>query len=268
MKILQRIAAVMLLSAAIGAGFVSCAKKNADSLSKIKGKGEIVIATSPDFPPFEFLDENRNITGLEIELFKKIADNIGVKVNIQSVDFDSIIPGVVSGKYDMGVSGFSITEERKKNILFSSPYTLAGIAIVVREDDRGIRVKSPADLKGKKISVQSGTTSDTFCVENGLNVNAYASNTEAELALVTGKVDVWAIDNAVGAQMVRTYNADHSDKLVMLDDLLSYEEYAFIAAKGSDSLINAVNAQLDELRKNGIIDALFKKFDADYKAAF
>lgn len=258
----------MLFAAVIGVAFVSCAKNGADSLSKIKSKGEIVIATSPDFPPFEFLDENRNITGLEIELFKKIADSIGVKVNIQSVDFDSIIPGVVSGKYDMGVSGFSITEERKKNILFANPYTLAGIAIVVRESDRGIRVKSPADLKGKKISVQSGTTSDTFCVESGLDVKAYASNTEAELALVTGKVDIWAIDNAVGAQMVRSYNADHSDKLVMLDDLLSYEEYAFIAAKGSDSLIGAVNAQLDELRKNGTIDALFKEFDADYKSAF
>ena len=254
-----------LVLAACALVFSCSRRKSADSLSKVKSRGIISVATSPDFPPFEQLDEKGSITGLEIELFRRIAEDIGVKAEFSNVDFDSIIPGVVSGKYDMGVSGFSITEERKSNVLFSDPFTLAGIAVVVRQEDKDIRVKSADDLRGKSVSVQSGTTSSTFCSENGLSASEYASNMEAELALVTRKTDVWVIDNEVGAQMVGVYNSEHSDKLVMLDDLLSFEQYAFLAAKGSDSLVEAVNASLRKFVADGTVERLFRQFGADYK---
>ena len=260
MSVFNRFAIVVLAVSMACFSLFSCSRKSNDSLAAIKSKGEITIATSPDFPPFEFIEKDGNITGIEIELFKRIAADIGVKVKVESVDFDAIIPSVVSGKYDLGVSGFSITEERKRNVLFCNPYTRTGIALVVRDSGKALSIKSASQLKGMKVSVQSGTTSDTFCNENGLDVNAYQSNTEAELALASGKVDVWAIDNVTGKRMVDAYNRDHSSKLRMLDDLLSYEEYAFIAAKGSDTLVNAINARLDKFRGDGTVDRLFEEF--------
>jgi hypothetical protein len=108
------------------------------------------------------------------------------------MDFEAVLPGVTAGKFDLGVSGISVTDQRKKNALFTDPYCLAAQAIVVVE---GSPITSKADLDGKKISVQTGTTAETFCMGNGYDVSPFAANADAELALVNGKVDAWVIDD-------------------------------------------------------------------------
>ena len=246
--------------------FVSC-KKNKDNSKALtlKKDGELVIATSPDFPPFEYIDDRGAVVGIEIEILEKIALELGVGLKIQNVEFDSIIPGLMSNKFDLGVSGFSITEERKNNVLFAKPYTLAGQAIVVLE---GSPITKREDLKGKKISAQSGTTADVYLQENGYDISAFSSNTEAQLALVSSKVDAWVIDNEVASSMVKKYNEQSSKtKLVVLDELLTYEEYAFIANKQNTQLINDINKILDKLKEDGTIERLFLKYEADYRRA-
>lgn len=174
-----------------------------DSLKKVLDAGKLVIATSPDFPPFENLEDDGSIVGIEIDILNLICEKLGVKLEIQQMDFDSILPGLTAGKYDLGVSGFTATEERKQNSLFTDPYCLAAISIVVPE---GSAVKTKADLAGKAISCQSGTTAENYCMANGLDYKSFAANNDAQMALTTGKVEAWAIDDLTAAEMVAEYN--------------------------------------------------------------
>ena len=123
---------------------------------------------------------------VEIGLLNLICADLGVTLDIQQMDFDSVLPGVQTGKYDVGVSGISVTPEREKNVLFTNPYCLAAQAIVVPE---GSAITGKADLDGKTVAVQTGTTAESYCMSGGYTVNSYAANSDAQLALTTGKVD-------------------------------------------------------------------------------
>ena len=157
-----------------------------------------------------------------------------------------------------------MTPEREKNTLFTVPYCLAAQAIVVTE---GSAIKSKADLAGKVVSVQTGTTAEEFCMDNGYTVKAFAANADAESALVAGKVDAWVIDDLTAAEMVAAYNKDHPDApLVILDEAMTTEPYAFAFAKGSDDLVNKINEILNKLLADGTIADIFDKYDAPYTA--
>ena len=126
-----------------------------------EGKG-LTVATSPDFPPFESL-ENNEIVGIEVDIMNLISEDLGMPVKYEQMDFDSVIPGVQTGKFDVGMSGITVTEDRQKNCDFTDPYFLASQAIVVTADSP---ITCKADLEGKKISVQTGTTAEEYCMDS------------------------------------------------------------------------------------------------------
>lgn len=222
-----------------------------------------MIATSPDFPPFEELKADGSVEGIEIDVLNLICEKLGVKLQIEQMDFEAVLPGVQAGKYTVGVSGITVTEERQKNALFTDPYCLAAQAIVVTE---GSPITCKADLEGKKVSVQTGTTAESFCMSSGYEVNAYAANNDAESALITGKVDAWVIDDLTAADMVKANNANGGTQLVILPEAMTTEPYAFALAKGSDDLVAEMNKIIKELIDNGTIAEIFEKFDAPYTA--
>lgn len=240
--------------------FASCGKKG-KTLDEIKEAGELVIATSPDFPPFEELKSDGSVEGIEIDILSIICEKLGVKLKIEQMDFDSVLPGVQAGKFDVGVSGISVTPKREKNTLFTDPYCLAAQAIVVTEDSS---IASKADLEGKKISVQTGTTAETFCMENGYDINPYSANSDAETALLTGKVDAWVIDDLTAYEMVTVNNEGSGTKLVILDEAMTTEPYAFAFAFGSESAVEEINKILSELVADGTIAEIFEKYDAPF----
>ena len=177
------------------------------------------------------------------------------------MDFDSVLPGVQSGKFDIGVSGISVTEKRKKNVLFTDPYCLAAQAIVVTEDSK---IKSKADLEGKKISVQTGTTAESYTMEMGYDVSSFTANSDAEAALTGGKVDAWVIDDLTAAEMVAAYNETATTKLVILSEAMTTEPYAFAFSLESGDLVKEVNEILNELVSDGTIKKIFEKYKAPY----
>ena len=180
---------------------------------------------------------------------------------IDGMDFDSVLPGVQAGKFDVGVSGISVTEKRQKNVLFTDPYCLAAQAIVVTE---GSSITCKADLEGKKVSVQTGTTAESFCMDNGYDVSSFAANSDAQTALTSGKVDAWVIDDLTAADMVKVYNAAGGDQLVILDEAMTTEPYAFAFAFGSEDLVAEINTILNGLVADGTIASIFEKYDAPY----
>lgn len=227
------------------------------TLDEIKEAGELVIATSPDFPPFENL-EGGEVVGIEVEIMKLVCAELGVKMKLEQIVFDSVLPGVQTGKYDCGMSGITVTPDRAENVLFTVPYYEAAQAIVVKADSS---IASKADLEGKKVSVQLGTTADDFCREEGYTVDSYEANADAKTALTSGKVQAWVVDNLTAEQMCKD---DPSVKI--LSEYMTTEPYAFAFAFGSESVVEAVDKILNDLMADGTIEAIFEQFGEEYSA--
>ena len=220
-----------------------------------EGKG-LTVAPSPDFPPFESL-ENNEIVGIEVDIMNLISEDLGMPVKYEQMDFDSVIPGVQTGKFDVGMSGITVTEDRQKNCDFTDPYFLASQAIVVTADSP---ITCKADLEGKKISVQTGTTAEEYCMDNGYEVLSFTANNDAAAALTTGKVDAWVVDNEVAVALAAQQG------LMVLDEAMTSEPYAFAFAKGSDELVSSFNASLKKLMDDGSIQEIFDKYGVLYVA--
>ena len=250
------LAALMLLSC-----LSACS--SGKTLADVQKAGKLTIATSPDFPPFESLGENNEVFGIEIDILNLICEELGVELDIQQVDFDSVLPGVQAGKYHMGASGISVTPAREENTLFTDPYCLAAQAIVVMN---GSPVTCKADLEGKTVAVQTGTTAETYCMENGYTVSSFTANADAQAALIAGKVDAWVIDDLTAAEMVKLYNEENGDTLVVLDEAMTTEPYAFAFAFGSEDLVAKINEIITGMVADGTVAEIFAKYEAPYTA--
>ena len=233
-----------------------CACSGGNSLEAVQKKGVITVATSPDFPPFEYL-EGGEIVGIEVDIMQLVAEKLGVTVDFQQMDFDSVLPGVQAGKFDVGMSGITITEKRQKNADFTMPYFMASQAIVVLTDSP---ITCKADLTGTKISVQTGTTAESYCMENGYEVLAFQANNDASSALTSGKVDAWVVDNEVAVALT----AELGGAAKVLDEAMTQEPYAFAFAKGSGTLTEAFNSALEALIADGTVESIFDSYGVPY----
>ena len=234
----------------------ACGKKG-KTLDEVKEAGKLVVATSPDFPPFESLEDGK-VVGIEVEIMEIICERLGVELVLEEMNFDSVLPGVQAGKYDCGMSGISVTPKREKNVLFTDAYCRAAQCIVVTSNSS---ITSKADLAGKKISVQTGTTAEEFCSAEGYSVDSYEANADAKTALITGKVQAWVVDDLTAAEMC----AGDSD-VKILNDKMTTEPYAFAFAFGSEDLVEEIDKILAELIADGTVEALFEKYGAPYTA--
>lgn len=258
---MKKIIALVLALVMICACMTACSSKDV-TVESIQKAGKLVIATSPDFPPFESLAADGSVEGIEIDIMNLICEQLGVELVIEQMDFDSVLPGVQAGKFTAGVSGISVTPAREKNTLFTDPYCLAAQAIVVTSDSA---ITCKADLAGKTVSVQTGTTAESFCLENGYTAKSFAANSDAQAALTTGKVDAWVIDDLTAAEMVAAYNEENPDApLVILGEAMTTEPYAFAFAFGSEALVEGINGILNQLVADGTVAAIFEKYGAPY----
>lgn len=249
MKKIIALALVLVLCLSLAA----CAK--GPSLADVKKAGKLTVATSPDFPPFESLEDNK-VVGIEVDILNLIAKELGVELEIVQMDFDSVLTAIQSAKYDCGMSGITANEERKKNMLFTDPYYNAAQVIVVKADSA---IKSKADLKDKTVSVQTGTTAETGCQDEGIAVQAFAANADAKAALTTGKVDAWVVDNLTAVQMVA-----ESDGLTILEEKMTEEPYAFAFAFGSEDLVAEINKIQAKMIEDGTIQGIFDNYGETY----
>jgi polar amino acid transport system substrate-binding protein len=225
------------------------------TLAEVQESGKLIVATSPDFPPFENL-EGGEVVGIEVELMEMICAELGVELVLEQINFDAVLTGVQTGKYDCGMSGISVTPKREKNTLFTTPYCLAAQCIVVRADSD---IASKADLTGKKIAVQTGTTAAEFCSSEGYELSQFELNQDAKLALIQSKVEAWVVDDLTAAEMCKG-----DDSVKILSESMTTEPYAFAFAFGSEDLVAEINKILEKLIADGTVEALFAKYDAPY----
>ncbi len=213
---------------------------------------KLVMATNAAFPPYEYI-EGKEIVGIDAEIAKLIADDLGKELIIEDMAFDSIIAAVQSGKADIAMAGMTVTEDRKQNINFSDPYTEAAQVIVVKNDST---VASPDDLAGKRIGVQIGTTGDIYAedIENA-EIERYSKYFEAINALLQDKIDAVIVDREPGKVFV-----SENPELKMIDEEFTVEEYAIGVAKENTELLDQINASLKKLKDSGKIDEIIGKY--------
>ena len=213
---------------------------------------KLVMATNAAFPPYESV-EGSEIVGIDPEIAKLIADDIGRELVIEDMAFDSIIAAVQSGKADIAMAGMTVTEDRKENINFSDPYTEAAQVIVVKNDSD---VAVPDDLSGKTIGVQIGTTGDIYAEDiEGATIERYSKYFEAINALLQGKIDAVIVDREPAKVFV-----GENEELKMIDEEFTVEEYAIGVSKENEELLNEINASLKKLKDSGKIDEIINKY--------
>ena len=219
----------------------------------------LVMATNATFPPYEFY-EGEEIVGIDAELGAAIAEKLGMEFKIEDMEFDAIIPSVVSGKASFGIAGMTPTEERLMSADFSIPYT-KGVQVIIVKEDSAITSADDLFAEGASnvIGVQTGTTGDLYSTwdleDAGLaTVSRFNKGADAVLALTEGKVDCVVIDNEPAKEFVAA-----NEGLVILDTAYAEEDYAICFAKDSE-LTATVNGALQELIADGTVQAIIDKY--------
>lgn len=265
MKKIISLVLVVVLAVSMLALFAACGTK--EETTKVTeqatdaAKETLVMATNASFPPYEYKDGN-SFAGIDVEIAGKIAEKIGMELKIEDVEFGSIIGGVQTGKFDMGMAGMTVTEERKQSVIFSDTYATAKQVVIVKADSD---IKSIDDLKGDgsmKFGVQQDTTGDIYAsdtVEKGgygeENVIRYKVGADAVQALVSDKVQAVIIDNEPAKSFVGANKG-----LVILDGAWVEEEYAIAVAKDNTVLLEKINKALAELKADGTIQTIVDKY--------
>ena len=252
-KVIAIILAVVLV-VSIGV-LAACTKKGGETEPSTEAPSNtetktLTMATNAEFPPYEY-HEGDQIVGIDAEIAQLIADKLGMELKIEDVEFTSIIPGVQAGKYDMGMAGMTVTDERLESVNFSDSYAKGVQVVIIKE---GSDIKTLDDLEGKKIGVQESTTGDIYASGDygEENITKFANGALAVEALIAGKVDCVIIDN----EPAKNYVAANEGLAILETEYV----VAICFAKENTELMDAVNGALKELIEDGSVQKIVDKY--------
>lgn len=255
---MKKVIALTMAASLAVASMTGCSAQKS-KLDTIKETGVIKMATSPDFAPMEFeniaADGNKEYVGSDIELAKYIAEKLGVKLQIEAMDFAAVQAAVSTGSVDMAISGFSWTEERAENMALSDFYNLddesnkgQGLMVLKEKADQ---FKSAEDFSGLVVGAQNGSLQYQLVTTQlpDAEVKVIGALNEGILSLQTGKIDALAIDGSNGELFCETY-----DDLAMCEFKFNFESEGNVVMcqKGQDELVAAINEVLKEVNEKGL----------------
>lgn len=220
----------------------------------------LVMCTNASFPPYEYVEGDK-VVGIDADIAAAICEKLGYDLQIDDMEFDSLIAAVQSGKADFAMAGMTVTEERQQMINFSDSYATGIQSVIVKEDSDITSVDDLfAEGANHTVGVQLSTTGDIYTTgdieEAGLGtVQRFPNGNEAVMALLNGKIDCVVIDN----EPAKAYVAANPG-LKVLDSSYAVEDYAAAIAKDNTELLEKFNAALAELKADGTIDAIIAKY--------
>jgi len=256
---MKKIIAIVLAALMVCALFAGCGSKASSGLKTVES-GKLIMATNAAFPPYEYIEGNE-IVGIDAEIAGAIAEKLGLELQIDDMEFDSIIESVKGGKADIGLAGMTVTEERKEVVNFTASYATGVQSVIVTEDSA---IASVDDLFAEGamhvIGVQRNTTGDLYSTwdleDAGLaTIDRYSKGADAVQALITGKVDCVVIDNEPAKAFVAANTG-----LKILDTAYAVEDYAAAMSKDNAELYEAVNKALEELIADGTVASIVSKY--------
>ncbi len=230
-----------------------------DLLSTIKERGYITVAMEGTWAPWTYHDEDDNLVGFDVEVAKAVADELGVDVQYQEGEWDGLLAGVQSGRYDIMVNGVGYTEERAQAYTFSDPYCYNKTALIVRGDNEDI--KSLEDLKGKTTCNSANSTYQLIAEEYGANV-LDVETLDGTLEMVLAGTDRADATLNAEASFLDYMNAHPDANLKIVDYYPESEKVCIIMPKGdsSGSLKEAINSAIEKLRADGTLSELSNKY--------
>lgn len=260
------VTSVLVLSMAMGVG---CSSKGMDQgadapqdtpkdVAKVEDK-VYIVGTNPMFEPFEFVGDDDKIVGFDIDLIKAVAEDQGLKVEVQDMGFDALVGSVQTGAIDIIASGMSIKEDRKKQVAFTTDYITAGLSIAVANGNTDINGLD--DLQGKVVAAQIGTTGADKCYElekDGIakEVRILENANLCMLDLQNGGVD--AVINDI--PVTDAFMAKQPGKIKVVGEPLGEEVYAFAVNLEAKELLEKLNAGLANVKANGTYDEIHAKY--------
>lgn len=212
-----------------------------------RNENEIIMVTEAGFAPYEYY-ENGEIVGVDVAIAEEIAKELGKKLVVKNIDFDSIVSELKSGKSDFAAAGMSITEERKKQVDFTIEYVTSNQVVVVKKDSS---LNDITQLDGKRIAVQQGTVGDSYVTENYKNseINRQKKFLVAAEAVKNNKADCIVMDQIPAQQLV-----SQNPELKILDGILFKDSYGMAVKKGNTELLDTMNTVLQRLIDEGKIE--------------
>lgn len=266
------IAAILSLMLLVSTCLMTSCKDASEKqkLEEIKKAGVLTVYTNAEFPPFEYLKDSKAV-GVDIMIAQAIADEIGVKLEVKDVKFDTILASVNSGKGSMGIAGITVSKERAEEVDFSKNYATSTQYVIVKND---VTIENISDLAGMKIGAQLGTTGDIIIsseingtedeetgehikgILEGTNtvITQYNSAADAAVAMSSGKIDAVVIDKLPAEIIAGEYEGYKAVELLYPDGTNTEESYAVCVAKGNAELLEVVNKVVDRLINDGSID--------------
>lgn len=254
------LAAIFVIVVAALAAWYVYLRPADSSLAVVKEKGTLVVGSNIPFGVMEFFDENGQPAGIDVDIAREIASRLGVKLEFNNYDWDSLFSKVKGGEIDLAISGITITPERRKEVLFSDSYFNGGQVIVIRSDEQDIRGVS--DLAGRRIAVQKDTTGYEEAKKHTpeTQIVAYLNFDSTENSgivydLKAGKFDVIIVDYIQALDMIK-----HNSGLKIVGVPFTREEYGIIARIGNDSLVQEINSILKKMVKDGTMEKITAKW--------
>jgi polar amino acid transport system substrate-binding protein len=237
--------------------------------AEIKSDGTIKIGTDSSYAPNEFLDtDGKTVIGFDVDLFNAVAAKLGLKTQWESAVFDAIIPGIQSGKYEMGVSSFTINDQRKKQVNMVSYFDAGTQWATKKGNPLGVQ---PDNACGKKVAVQTNTVQDTDDVSSkrqqacksagkpAITIDRYQRQDQATAAVVSGKDDAMLADSPVVAYAVKKTNG----QLELLGDIYDAAPYGFVIKKDQTEFAQAVADAVKALISDGTYKTILTKWGVE-----
>lgn len=211
-----------------------------------KNDDELIMVTEAGFAPYEYY-EGGEIVGVDIDIANEIAKELGKKLVIKDIAFDSIVNEVKSGKADFAAAGISYSDERAKEVDFTVNYATSKQVVIVTEDSD---ISLPEQIKNKKVAVQLGSIADTYVTENykDATITRQKKYLAAIQDLKTGKVDCVVMDELPAEEILK-----ENSGLKILDKELTQDKYGMIVKKGNKELLDSINKVLNRLISEGKI---------------
>ena len=249
--LLMAMVMMVMMVAGCGGGEKKPADKAAEAPKVLR------VGTEPTFAPFEFQKEgSKDFDGFDMDLIRAIGKQLNMKVEIQNMGFDALIPAINAGNIDAAIAGMSITPDRQKAVDMSDPYYTSGLVVVVNKDNEA--VKSVKDLDNKGIAAQIGTTgAERAAKVPGAKVKNFNTNSEVFLELKNKGVDAVIIDKPVAEYYLAQGGGKETAKIV--GETMEAESYG-ISLKKNSPLTAKINKALLDLKKNGEYNKLYEKW--------
>jgi polar amino acid transport system substrate-binding protein len=233
----------------------------------VKADGVIKVGTDSTYAPAEFLDaDGKTVIGFDVELFNAVAQKLGLKAQYESAPFDAILPGVDSGKYEVGVSSFTVNAERLKSVNMVSYFSAGTQWATKKGNPAGVDVENAC---GKKIAVQVGTVQldditarSKKCTDAGkpaIKIDQYQAQSDATAAVVSGKDDAMLADSPVGAYAVKQSN----DALQLLGDIYESAPYGYAVKKDQQAFADVLKEAVQAVIADGSYKAALQKWGVD-----